>query len=60
LRSEILLKLDLSNNAIGYTGSRYLAKALRLNKSLENLNLSLNSFDDKAGSKFFSDLVVNK
>lgn len=60
LRSEILLKLDLSNNAIGYTGSRYLAKALRLNKSLEKLNLALNQFDDKAGAKFFVDLMANK
>lgn len=56
MKSEILLKLDLSNNGIGVSGSRYLAYALKLNKSLEYLNLALNSFDDKAGFKFFGDL----
>lgn len=42
MRSEILLKLDLSNNAIGYEGSRCLSYALKINKSLETLNLALN------------------
>lgn len=56
MRSEILLKLDLSNNAIGLVGSKNLAYALLFNKSLEHLNLSLNSFNDVAGANFFSKL----
>lgn len=55
----MLTHLNLSNNSIGYDGSRYLAQAIKLNETLENLNLKLNSFDDKAGAKFFKDLAFN-
>ena len=56
MSSEILVYLDLSNNAIGLVGSKNLAYALLFNKSLEHLNLSLNSFNDIAGANFFSKL----
>lgn len=49
----------MSNNSIGYDGSRYIAQALKLNSTLEYLNLKLNSIDDKAGAKFFKDLTFN-
>ncbi len=49
----------MSNNVIGFDGSRYLAQALKLNSTLEYLNLKLNSIDDKAGAKFFKDLTFN-
>ena len=32
---------------------------MKLNSTLEILNLKLNSFDDKAGAKFFKDLTFN-
>ena len=44
----MLTHLNLSNNAIGFDGSRYLAQALKLN-----------AIDDKAGAKFFKDLTFN-
>jgi Ran GTPase-activating protein (RanGAP) involved in mRNA processing and transport len=51
--------LNLSNNNIGYDGSRYIAQALKINKTLETLNLKLNTLNDKAGSKLFKDLAFN-
>lgn len=51
--------LNLNNNSISYDGSRYISQALKINKTLEELHLKLNKFDDKAGSKFFKDLSLN-
>jgi len=51
--------LDLSDNMIHYEGSRYLAQALKVNRSLKNLSLKLNRIDDKGGSKFCIDLLNN-
>lgn len=34
MRTDLLLFLDLSNNQIGYDGSRYIAQSLKINKSL--------------------------
>ena len=31
-----------------------------MNKTLETINLRLNSFSDKAGKKFFTDMMLNK
>jgi hypothetical protein len=55
----VLTHLNLSNNAIAYDGSRYIAQALKLNSTLDYLNLKLNAIDDKAGAKFFKDLTFN-
>lgn len=55
----MLTHLNLSNNTIGFDGSRYLAQALKLNNTLEHLSLKLNAIDDKAGAKFFKDLTFN-
>ena len=44
---------------IHYEGSRYLAQALKVNKSLKSLNLKLNRIDDKGGSKLCIDLLNN-
>jgi Ran GTPase-activating protein (RanGAP) involved in mRNA processing and transport len=44
---------------IHYEGSRYLAQALKVNKSLRYLNLKLNRIDDKGGSKLCIDLQNN-
>lgn len=52
--------MNVSNNCIDYDGSRYIAQALKVNKTLTHLNLSLNSFSDKAGMKFFKDLMMNR
>ena len=52
--------MDLSDNQIGYDGSRFLAQAVKSNKTLEELNLKLNQFRDKAGARFFKDLESNK
>lgn len=51
--------LNLGDNSIYYEGSRYLAQALKVNKSLINLDLKLNRLDDKAGSKLCIDLLNN-
>jgi len=42
---------------IHYEGSRYLAQALKTNKSLKSLSLKLNRIDDKGGSKLCDDLL---
>lgn len=60
MRNDILLELDLSDNVIGYEGSRYLSHAIKVNKTLQKLNLRLNNFNDKAGMKFFRDISLNK
>jgi len=60
LRNEVLVYLDLSNNELGYDGSRYLSQALKINKTLKCLNLRLNGLSDKAGMKFFQDLIYNR
>jgi hypothetical protein len=44
---------------VHYEGSRYLAQALKVNKSLKNLNLKLNRIDDKGGAKLCIDLQEN-
>jgi len=44
---------------IHYEGSRYIAQALKVNRSLRNLNLKLNRIDDKGGSKLCIDLLNN-
>lgn len=44
---------------IHYEGSRYLAQALKVNKSLRSMNLKLNRIDDKGGSKLCIDLLNN-
>ena len=59
LQTSILTHLNLADNCIYYEGSRYLAQALKVNKSLVNLELKLNRFDDKAGSKLCIDLLNN-
>lgn len=51
--------MNLADNCISYDGSRFLAQALKVNKSLVSLNLSLNRLDDKAGSKLCIDLLNN-
>ena len=51
--------MNLGDNAIYYEGSRYLAQALKVNKSLISLDLKLNRLDDKAGSKLCIDLLNN-
>jgi len=60
MRNDILLDLDLSDNVIGYEGSRYLSQAIKINKTLQRLNLRLNNFNDKAGLKFFRDISINR
>jgi Ran GTPase-activating protein (RanGAP) involved in mRNA processing and transport len=60
IHNDILLVLDLSDNLIGYEGSRYLAQAMKKNQNLHTLRLKLNNFNDKAGMKFFKDLMPNK
>ena len=60
MRNEVLLTLDLTDNQIGYDGSRYLAQALKMNKTLQRLSLKLNNIKDKGGSKFFKDLIENE
>lgn len=52
--------LNLGDNCINYEGSRYLCQALKVNKSLVNLNLKLNRIDDKAGQKMCIDLRVKE
>ena len=52
--------MDLSNNYIGFEGSRFIGWAIRINKSLKSLNLGLNALTDKAGMKFFLDLTGNR
>lgn len=59
LQTSILTHLNLSDNCITYEGSRYLAQALKVNKSLISLDLKLNRLDDKAGSKLCIDLLNN-
>jgi Ran GTPase-activating protein (RanGAP) involved in mRNA processing and transport len=59
IKNQILTHLNLSNNAIGFDGSRFLAQALKLNSTLEFISLKLNAIDDKAGAKFFKDLTYN-
>lgn len=44
---------------IHYEGSRYLAQALKVNRSLRYMNLKLNRIDDKGGSKLCIDLLNN-
>ena len=51
--------MNLCDNNIHYEGSRYLAQALKVNKSLYALNLKLNRIDDKGGSKLCNDLQNN-
>lgn len=51
--------MNLSDNSIHYEGSRYIAQALKVNKSLRHLNLKLNRIDDKGGSKLCTDLLNN-
>ena len=46
-KSEILRKLDLSENLLSFNGAHYLGQGLILNKSLRSLNLN----DNKIGSK---------
>ncbi len=60
MRNEVLLELDLSDNLIGYEGSRYLSQGLKINKTLQKVNLRLNTFNDKAGAKFFKDISSNR
>lgn len=60
MRNEILLELDLSDNLIGYEGSRYLSQGLKINKTLQKISLRLNNFNDKAGAKFFKDIAMNR
>lgn len=60
MRNEILLEIDLSDNLIGYEGSRYLSQGLKINKTLQKINLRLNNFNDKAGAKFFQDIAMNR
>ena len=59
LQTTILTNLNLGDNCITYEGSRYLAQALKVNKSLIHLDLKLNRLDDKAGSKLCIDLLNN-
>jgi len=54
-----LTHLNLGDNCISYDGSRFLAQALKVNKSLISLDLKLNRLDDKAGSKLCIDLLNN-
>lgn len=51
--------MNLSDNSIHYEGSRYIAQALKVNKSLKHLNLKLNRIDDKGGAKLCTDLQNN-
>ena len=50
----------MGDNCINYEGSRYLCQALKVNKSLIDLNLKLNRIDDKAGQKMCIDLRVKE
>ena len=52
-------RLDLGDNIIHYEGSRYLAQALKVNKTLKSLILKLNRIDDKGGAKLCNDLMTN-
>ena len=54
------MHLNLEDNLIDYGGSRFIASALKVNKSLVSLSLKLNRLDDKAGSKLCNDLEQNK
>lgn len=51
--------MNLASNNIRYDGSRYISQALKLNTTIDYLNLKLNSIDDKGGAKFFKDLIFN-
>lgn len=52
--------MNLEDNLIDYGGSRFIASALKVNKSLRHISLKLNRLDDKAGSKLCNDLEQNK
>ena len=54
-----MLNLDLSDNLIGYEGSRFIALALQENSTLETLNLKMNNIGDQGGAGFFKDLIKN-
>ena len=43
-----------------FIGSRYIAQALKVNKTLRVLSLKLNRIEDKAGSKLCNDLMTSK
>ena len=51
--------MNLEDNLIDYGGSRFIASALKVNKSLRHISLKLNRLDDKAGSKLCNDLEQN-
>lgn len=59
MQTQILTHLNLGDNCISYDGSRFLAQALKVNKSLIWLDLKLNRLNDKAGSKLCIDLLNN-
>jgi len=60
LKKANVKHVDISNNQIGYEGSRYLAQTLKKNTSLLGIDIKLNFFNDKAACKFFKDLSGNK
>ena len=60
MKNDVLLYLSVADNQIGYDGSRFLAQALKMNKTLQKLNLKLNNIKDKGGAKFFKDLMENE
>lgn len=60
MRNEILLTLDLGDNIIGNEGAKFLGHALKVNKTLQSINLKINNFTDKSGVRMFKDLINNK
>lgn len=51
--------LDISNNQIGYEGARCISLILAENDTLEEFYMKLNFVSDKAGQKFFEDIMTN-
>ena len=52
--------LDLSNNALGYSGIETLSNALKINKTIKSLNLFHNLFDVNGARRIGDVLKINK
>ena len=60
-KNKNIVSIDLSNNQIGYEGSRCLSLVLsEPDVELKKLNLSLNLIGDKAFSVMLHDIIDNK
>jgi len=52
--------LDISDNNIGFEGSRFLSLALQENNTLQKLNIKMNNIGDQGGAALFKDLQQNE